>query len=1242
MIKLFKLASEINIGKDAIVEFLQGKGFDIHNKPTTNLTDDMVNLVFEKFKREKKAADIQREKIQKHKDVKEVKKQDPPKHTEEKPVEHSHKLDFSVFEEVEKPEPPKEKPVVSTKFESDFEKDQIISLAAAKKAAAKKQDDISVQVIDTTKVEKPAESIIESEKIIAPKPKAIEEKPKETAIENLAPAPVAPVAPATSASKKLGPMHYEVPRFEAPKPVKPIIAPSDIDDVHSDEDSQTKFFPPGSQKFNEPQVGSVINLNPYKSDDKRGNNKNDYQNKGKARTDDRNKGRKEYPKDKPSDTSSPRTEPKRTGDFRNSDNRSQDNRPDTRRAPQENRPDARRTPQENRPDARRTPQENRPDARRTPQENRPDARRTPQDNRPDARRTPQDNRPDARRTPQDNRPDARRAPQDNRPDARRPDNRGQDNRGQDNRGQDNRRPDNRGQDNRRPDNRGQDNRGQEFRQDRRQGQDGGQQQFNDSNKFETPLLNRGQDNQFDSRNSDDGRFDPKRKKKRKSIIDVSPGDPIQLKGLTVLGRIDVSPEERARTGKFDSLDDFKSRFDKKKKRIGDDKAAPKVDDAKKGTALKPKLHEQDDKKKKKRKKSIRESISQEDVTRAIRETLAGMDVASSGSLRAKYKMKKKVEREEKEQKLQEEKDRDSKILKLAEFVTTADLANLMGISPSEIILKCMGLGLMVTINQRLDKDTITVIADDYGFTIEFMDDKQVQFEEIDEDDVDSLKPRAPIVTIMGHVDHGKTSLLDFIRSANVVAGEAGGITQHIGAYSVELPDGRSITFLDTPGHEAFTAMRARGAQITDIVVLVVAADDSVMPQTIEAISHAKAANVPIVVAINKIDKPDANPDRIKQQLADQGILVEDWGGKFQSVHISAKKGINIDTLLEKILLEAEILELKANPDRNARGLVIESRMNKGYGSTATIIVQKGLLEIGDPFVAGTQAGRVRALLNERGQKVEFAGPADPVMVIGFDGLPEAGDSFIVTNTDAESRRIANERSQMKREQELRQIRHITLDEISAQIQMGGVKDLFLVIKGDVAGSVEALSDSLYKLSRDEVRVQILHKGVGTITENDVMLAAASNAVVIGFNVTPSNAAKKVAEQERVDIRMYNIIYDCINEIQLALEGLLTPEYKEEITSTVEIRKVFRISKAGNIAGCYVLSGKITRNDKIRIMRNGFKVFEGELSTLKRNKDDVREVEQGYECGIAINNFNDIEEGDIIEGFKINEIRRKFK
>ena len=732
----------------------------------------------------------------------------------------------------------------------------------------------------------------------------------------------------------------------------------------------------------------------------------------------------------------------------------------------------------------------------------------------------------------------------------------------------------------------------------------------------------------------------RKKKKRRKIAEVELEQGTEkgrVKELKIVGRVDLSqfnrdsrkPKDKttreATPAKKEDLSKSKEKYKKKYKGAKSKDFDPFTD----------KIAD----KKKKKKKSIRESISSEEIERAIRETLTGSGESSS-VLRMKLKIKKKAEREEKEQKKHEEKLRDEKVLKLTEFVTTSDLAGMIGVNPNEIILKCLGLGLMVTINQRLDKDTITLIADDYNLDVEFIDQKTAQMMEDDDSDLpETLKPRPPIVTIMGHVDHGKTSLLDFIRKANVVAGESGGITQHIGAYQVTLNNGKHITFLDTPGHEAFTAMRARGALVTDIVILVVAADDSVMPQTVEAISHAQAANVPIIVAINKIDKVDANPDRIKQQLTDYNVLVEDWGGKNQSVVLSAKKGTNVELLLDKILLEAEMLELKANPDRLAKGTIIESNMDKGLGPVSTVIVQKGTLSIGDYFVAGTHWGRVRAMFDERGNKVESAGPSMPVRVIGFDGLPEAGDLLYSVEAEYIAKDISIDRNRLKRQQEFKHTKHVTLDELSKQIQAGGVKDLNLIIKGDVGGSVEALSDSLFKLSTNEVRVNILHKGIGSINESDVMLAVASGAVVIGFHVNPTGAARRLADNNSIDIRLYSIIYDCINEVRLALEGLLTPDIKEDVTSTVEIRKLFKISRIGTIAGCYVLNGKISRNDKVRVLRDGLPIFTGTLDTLKRGKDDVREVESGYECGIMLAGYNNIEIGDLIESFKIVEVKR---
>lgn len=642
---------------------------------------------------------------------------------------------------------------------------------------------------------------------------------------------------------------------------------------------------------------------------------------------------------------------------------------------------------------------------------------------------------------------------------------------------------------------------------------------------------------------------------------------------------------------------------------------------------------------KKKKKIKRFEIDEKDVKAAIKKTLLSMDdTITSG--RASSRKRKRKEREAEEERLLEIKSKEQHVLKVSEYIAVNELANLMNVPVGDVISKCIGLGLMVSINQRLDLETITLVADEFGFEVELQEEYAAEALEDTPDPEETLKFRPPVVTIMGHVDHGKTSLLDYIRRTNVVAGESGGITQHIGAYQVEIGDGKQITFLDTPGHEAFTAMRARGAQLTDIVVLVVAADDAVMPQTVEALNHAQAASVPIIIAVNKIDKPGANAEKIKQQLADRNVLVEDWGGKYQVVELSAKTGLNVDQLLEKILLEAEILDLKANPDRYARGAVVEAELDKGRGITGTILVQKGTLKIGDPFVAGIHYGRVRAMFDERGNKVKEATPSTPVLVLGFEGAPQAGDNFVVIPSEREAKEIANKRAQIKREQDQKQIHHITLDEIAKQISIGGVKELPLIVKGDVDGSVEALSDSLMKLTNEEVVVRVIHKGVGGISESDVLLAAASNAIIIGFHVRPNINARKLAEKSKVDIRLYNVIYDTINEVKSALEGLLSPVLSEEITATVEVRDTFKVPKFGTVAGCYVQDGKIVRNNKIRLVRDGIVIHEGDISSLKRFKDDVREVDSGYECGLSIANFNDIKVGDTIEAFKIVETKKK--
>jgi translation initiation factor IF-2 len=642
----------------------------------------------------------------------------------------------------------------------------------------------------------------------------------------------------------------------------------------------------------------------------------------------------------------------------------------------------------------------------------------------------------------------------------------------------------------------------------------------------------------------------------------------------------------------------------------------------------------------KKKKFKRIEIDDKKVDEAIKRTLLSFD-DSVVAERASVRKRKKKEKAEIQERINEEKLAEKRKLKVTEFIAVSELANLMNVPVSDVISKCIGLGIMVSINQRLDVDTITLVADEFDFEVEFQEEYSSDELSDTPDIPDSMTYRSPVVTIMGHVDHGKTSLLDRIRSANVVAGEAGGITQHIGAYQVSI-DGKHITFLDTPGHEAFTAMRARGAKITDIVVLVVAADDAVMPQTIEAINHAQAANVPIIIAINKIDKPGANPDKIRQQLSDRNILVEEWGGKYQCVEISAKTGVNIEELLEKILLEAEILELKANPNRKARGTVVESQLDKGRGITGTILVQKGTLEIGDPFVAGVYNGRVRAMFDERNKKMLSAGPSTPVMVLGFEGAPQAGDTFVVVDSERAAREISIKRQQLKREQDQRQVRHITLDEIAHQISIGGVKELPLIVKGDVDGSVEALSDSLMKQSNQEVIVRVIHKGVGQISESDVLLASASTAIIIGFHVRPNLNARKLAETEKVDIRLYNVIYDAINEVRSALEGLLSPVISEEVTATLEVREIFKVPKVGTIAGCYVQEGKIQRSNKVRLVRQGIVAWEGELGSLRRFKDDVKEVDAGYECGLNLHNFNDIKIGDVIESYKFIETKKKLE
>jgi translation initiation factor IF-2 len=631
-------------------------------------------------------------------------------------------------------------------------------------------------------------------------------------------------------------------------------------------------------------------------------------------------------------------------------------------------------------------------------------------------------------------------------------------------------------------------------------------------------------------------------------------------------------------------------------------------------------------------------LTEEDVQKQIKETLARLSQGKQKSKSAKYKK----QRRDDFRAAQEEAalEGEEKIIKVTEFVSANELAKMMSVQVNEIISTCMSLGLFVSINQRLDAETLTIVAEEFGYKVEFVS-VEVQEAIKDEDDTDeNLEPRPPIVTVMGHVDHGKTSLLDHIRKANVIAGEAGGITQHIGAYNVTMENGKKITFLDTPGHEAFTAMRARGAQVTDIAIIVIAADDSVMPQTIEAINHAQAAQVPLIFAINKIDKPGANPEKIKEQLAQMNILVEDWGGKYQIQEIAAKLGKNIDLLLEKVLLEAELLDLKANPNKRAVGSVIESELDKGRGYVTTLIVQSGTLTIGDVVLAGPYSGRVKALFNERGVPIKKAGPSMSVQILGLSGAPASGDKFNVMSDEREARDIANKRQQLQREQGIRTQKHITLDEIGRRIAIGDFKELNIIVKGDVDGSVEALSDSLLKLSTEKIQVNIIHKSVGQVTESDVLLASASNAIILGFQVRPSASARKLAENEQIDMRFYSVIYKAIDEIKSAMEGMLAPEFEEKIVCNVEVRDVFKITKVGTVAGCYVLDGKITRNTTIRIIRDGIVVYSGNLGSLKRYKDDVKEVSAGYECGLNIHNYNDIKEGDIIEGYENVEIKRK--
>ena len=637
---------------------------------------------------------------------------------------------------------------------------------------------------------------------------------------------------------------------------------------------------------------------------------------------------------------------------------------------------------------------------------------------------------------------------------------------------------------------------------------------------------------------------------------------------------------------------------------------------------------------------VRPEVSDEEVSKQVKDTLARLTAKGAKSKSSKYRKDKRDAVAERMNEEFEREEQERSTLKVTEFVTVSELATMMNVSPTQVITACMNLGLMVSINQRLDAEALVVVAEEFGYKVEFVSvEIQEAINDEGEDKEEDLVPRPPIVTVMGHVDHGKTSLLDNIRKTNVIEGEAGGITQHIGAYSVEL-NGQKITFLDTPGHEAFTAMRARGAAVTDVAIIIVAADDSVMPQTIEAINHAQAAGVPMVFAINKIDKPNANPDHIKEQLSQMNYLVESWGGKYQDQEVSAKKGLNLDKLLEKVLLEAEMLDLKANPDKKAQGTVIESTLDKGRGYVSTILVQSGTLHVGDVILSGTYTGRVKAMFNENGKKVESAGPSTPVQVLGLNGAPQAGDTFNVMEDDRSAREIANKREQLARMQGIMTQKHVTLDEIGRRIAIGSFKELNIIVKGDVDGSIEAMSGSLIKLSKETVQVNVIHAAVGQISESDVLLAAASNAIIVGFQVRPSAAARKLAEKEEIEIRLYSIIYDAINDIKDAIEGMLEPVMKEEIVASVEVLEIFKISKVGTVAGCIVREGKLQRNTPIRVIRDGIVIYTGKLGSLKRFKDDVKEVTAGQDCGLNIESFNDIRVGDIVEGYEQVEVKRK--
>lgn len=694
----------------------------------------------------------------------------------------------------------------------------------------------------------------------------------------------------------------------------------------------------------------------------------------------------------------------------------------------------------------------------------------------------------------------------------------------------------------------------------------------------------------------------------------------RLKGTKVVGKV--------------SIDESKPKQRRKRKRRKDRKKDKDTSADKKKSK----------KKKSKKRRSRRSEIEDEQVEEKLKETLRKMKSSETvGSKRQKRRRQRKEERQEEEQLQAELEELEEQTIEVTEFITVSDLADEMGVKTNEVITTCMNLGMMVSINQRLDASTIELVAEEFGYGVEFIDaDEVIEEIELEEDDPEDLEPRAPIITVMGHVDHGKTSLLDHIRKAKVAEGEAGGITQHVGAYEIETEDGRNITFLDTPGHEAFTAMRSRGAYATDIVILVVAADDAVMPQTIEAINHSKAAGVPIVVAINKMDLEGANPDKIKQQLAEHDVIVEEYGGDNQVQEVSAKTGEGIDELLEKVLIEAELKELKANPDRRADGVVLESRVDKGKGTIANILIQNGTLKVGDPFVAGSCFGRVRAMENEHGARVEEAGPSQPVQLMGFDDIPQAGDKLVVTEDEKTAKEVASQRQQIRREQELRRTKHLTLDDLSRRMALGEVSELNIIIKADVDGSIEALSGALQKISTDEVSINIIHTGAGAITQSDVLLASASDAIIIGFQVRPTSNARKVAKEEEIDIRLFSVIYDAVDEVKDAMEGMLSPEISEELVGNAEVREIFKVSNVGTIAGCYVTDGVIKRNNPVRVIRDGVVIYDGEIDALKRFKDDVKEVQTGYECGLSIVNYNDLKVGDVIENYEVVEEKRSLE